>query len=104
MVGQQILALLMVVRVHHREPLRRRLSMDVVDKLLELNCPKDTHDYIGDGIYVGVENSTVWLVTERFNRFDCIAFDSATYSSFRAYLNRMFKEPNKTDGFINDYD
>lgn len=37
----------------------------IENELIRVDCKKQTHDYIGDGVYVGFDGYQVWLATDR---------------------------------------
>lgn len=56
-----------------------------------LGCNPKTLDYLGDGVYIGHEESThqLWLVTEREDAFHHIAIDRSSLHNLTNYLKRI---------------
>lgn len=57
-----------------------------VDELLSYGCPRETINYLGDGVYAGTANNQTWLCCRRDHGFACIAIDETTFAALQRYM------------------
>jgi hypothetical protein len=70
---------------------------DVIAFLMDLGCPKETHGYLADGVYAGIDGARqMWLVAERDGEYHAIALEIATLDALEEYT---FKHADTLTGF-----
>lgn len=55
--------------------------------LSDLGCPAETHGYLGDGVYCGIDGAgQVWLAVDRYGTPHTIALDTDVQADLWRYI------------------
>lgn len=67
--------------------------MEAREKLTRLGCDSSTHDYLGDGVYLGIDDERqVWLITQRdHGGWHAIALDDEVLARLYRYVRMRLK-------------
>lgn len=62
----------------------------VLVALERLGCPRETREYIGDGVYTGLDSAAqIWLVTEVSGVVHTIALEPTVLAALLGYSRRF---------------
>jgi len=57
--------------------------------LSDLGCPVPTHNYLGDGVYCGLDPAgQIWLITEVHGTINKIAIEPTVMAALMKYAKR----------------